>query len=130
MQNVRNRNRRKHPLCIDSGDGARWELELGLRCGCCLSMQLKAWVGCLRKRRHAVLLALPLLALPVLADSLDTADSLRNRDAFPLWSDSSLARADSMARPPAGNLQRWLLPAGVILVSATAAWLLFSVRSR
>jgi hypothetical protein len=70
------------------------------------------------------------LALPVLADSLDTSDSLFNGNAAPLWSDSALALMDSSARPPVGLVHGWLLPVGIIVLTSAAAWLLFSVRSR
>jgi len=64
------------------------------------------------------------------ADSLDVADTLQNPAELPLWLDSSLVIIDSTAQTPVGLAQQWLLPLGVILATAAAAWLLFSVRSR
>jgi hypothetical protein len=93
-------------------------------------MQLKPWVRCLSKYNRPLLALLSAWSVPAWADSLDTADSLINGTLAPLWNDSALALLDSTARPPSGLLQGWLLPAGVILLTATAVWLLYSVRSR
>jgi hypothetical protein len=81
-----------------------------------------------------VLLLIALLALAAVClaelDSLQTADSLREvQSRFPLWADSGLIKQDSLAGGQ-GAADRWLLPLGVILLSGTAAWLLFSVRSK
>jgi hypothetical protein len=82
------------------------------------------------KRRIALVVMVVGLVLPVLADSLSTADSLRDVQAPPLWEDSSLALTDTTASGPTGLIHGWVLPVGVILVTATAVWLLFSTRSR
>lgn len=82
------------------------------------------------KQRFILLVLLGGLALPVSGDSLDTADSLRDVKALPLWDDSSLTLADTSAHAPIGPVKSWVLPAGIILASAAAVWLLFSTRSR
>lgn len=64
------------------------------------------------------------------SDSLRTADSLRDIEAqFPMWSDSSLVKTDSLGHGHRAA-DRWWLPLGVMLLTGASAWLLFSVRSK
>jgi hypothetical protein len=64
------------------------------------------------------------------ADSLNVADTLHPaRLDTNIWADSALAVRDSLAGGT-GLTDRWLLPLGVIFVSALAVYLLFTVRSK
>jgi hypothetical protein len=63
------------------------------------------------------------------ADTLQAPDTTVLKPEVPLWSDSALAFPDTLA-PPAGVVERWLIPLGVILVSGAVAVALYAVRSR
>jgi|GEM_PF-4754704 len=78
----------------------------------------------------ALTAALLSLCPPVHSDSLNVSDSLIGlKPEEPLWSDSSLQVADSLAGQ-AGIVEKWLAPVGIILLSGCAAILLFTTRSK
>jgi hypothetical protein len=78
---------------------------------------------------RAVFVAL-LTAAPCFADSLDVGDTLHPaRLDTNIWADSTLAMRDTLAGGT-GLTDRWLLPLGLILASALAVYLLFTVRSK
>ncbi|HEY3294848.1 MAG TPA: hypothetical protein VGL38_05385 [bacterium] len=70
------------------------------------------------------------IAAAQVGDSLKTADSLHvAAQQMPLWSDSTFAHSDSLGGGKR-TVDRWLIPLGVIVLTGTAVWLLFSTRSR